>query len=141
MRRASTEKLEAENSYCRASSCSRCPPPAVYTYHCVNCKLYNSPNARWFQTQNPIVAQIHSFVQAKVMSIPSKESKNSPVWDGRCGYLGSVGGEDAVVLAVQVVVVVAGGRPAGRAAGSQGLLGLALAAAVSGHVCFVELEK
>ena len=85
--------------------------------------------------------KIHSFVQASSVHSQQKSELNSPVWDGRCGHLGSVGGEDAVVLAVQVVVVVAGGRPAGRAAGAQGLLGLALAAAVSGHVCFVDWKN
>lgn len=76
-------------------------------------------------------------------SNPSKNTctKNSPVWDSRCGHLGSVGGEDAVVLTVQGVIVVAGGGTARRAAGAQGLLGLALGAAVSGHAllaCAVE---
>ena len=76
-------------------------------------------------------------------SNPSKNTctKNSPVWDSRCGHLGSVGGEDSVVLTVQGVIVVAGGGTARRAAGAQGLLGLALGAAVSGHAllaCAVE---
>ena len=105
----------------------------------VSCIIHRMPDGSKRKIQS--LPEINSFVKAKVMSNPSKESKNSPVWDGRCGYLGSVGGEDAVVLAVQVVVVIAGGRPTGRPAGAQGLLGLALAAAVSGHVCFVDLEK
>ena len=79
------------------------------------------------------------FIRSCRQSVHSQQKKvNSPVWDGRCGYLGSVGGEDAVVLAVQGVVVVAGGGTARGVASAQGLLGLALRAAVSGHVLLVE---
>ena len=86
---------------------------------------------------SPVILE-NSFRSWRSSPIPAIRMKNSPVWDSRCGHLGSVGGENAVVLPVQGVVVVAGGGTARGAAGAQGLLGLALRAAVSGHVLLVE---
>ena len=89
-----------------------------------------------------IPIKFHSFVEV-TSPIPAKTlpSLDLPVWDSRCGHLGSVGREDAVVLAVQGIVVVAGCRTAGRAARAQGLLGLALGAAVSGHALLIACVK